>query len=435
LKAFAKAPIFEAVRGVERAHVSGEEIADSLRFYTANLAWLVCGITIFGLIMGYSASSTKLISEGLSPLGDIMPQFVTTAIGFAALFLISMMRFAPNARDLKMRLIVKFSYWLSIAALVFVYIQGDIVNGSRRALTIFGVQFQPTELAKFALVAYILYFLIVDARSMSTVKEATASRFDALAAGIPIRISKTGFAMIAAAALIALVLFQPNLGGAIYLFVLALVTFALCGAKKRWLALAAAVVAVPALLLLFLPNDYFSHARVRLAAWQNPFGEATASGRSVNADADKESYQIIQSLGAVANGGLFGRGLFQGIQKINRLPESKNDFIFAVICEELGLLGALLVIGGYLALLYFSAGIALCIRNPFYSGLVFLIGFGIVLQAGINMAAAVNLVPTTGINLPLISFGGSSKIVTLAELGLVLAVANSFLKFESPKVR
>ena len=426
-----------ASRIADRQSPSTGELIESLRFYTANLAWLTFALLVFGILAGYSASSTRLISEGLSPMREIRGELGWSLVGLTAMFLIAkFVKFAPNAKGDWLYLFVKCSYWFSVVSLIFVLFN-KVVKGSTRTLDLGFIHFQPTEVAKFGLVAYLAYLLLVEH------SKARGGSWYLFGNRIPIQLFdvtklevRSLGALAVAGLMLILVIIQPDLGSTFLLFTLAVTALSLGGVKKRFIALVFAGAAVMLLLAFLIGGSRFKHAETRIKAWLNPLG-TTASVQVAGlelAHKDKESYQILQSLGAVANGGISGKGLFNGVQKINRLPEATNDFIFAVICEELGFAGALAVVAAFCALMYFSCRIALCIRNPFFSALVFLIGFAIFLQAAINMAATVNLVPTTGINLPLISFGGTSRIITLLQIGVILAVANTFIRFESPRV-
>ncbi len=415
---------------------STREIIDGLRFYTANLVWLTLAMLLFGLFIGYSASSTRLISEGLSPLREIKSEIFWAAAGFVLLLIVAKtVKFAPNARGGGLYFIVKASYWFSVAGLVAVLFT-KVVKGSTRTLDLGFIHYQPTEIAKFGLVIYLAYLLLVE------FLVARKGRVNFFGNSIPIQLFdvtnpsvRIRGAFLATALMLVLVLMQPDLGSTLLLFSLAFVSMLLGGVKFRQLFATTALIVLFGGILFLAMGSRFNHVDVRIKAWMNPLGEKTVAGSAGTAQADKESYQILQSLGAVANGGLAGKGMFRGVQKINRLPEATNDFIFAVICEELGFFGAFGTVAAFCLLLYFTSMIALCIRNPFFSALVFLIGFAIFLQAIINMGAAVNLFPTTGINLPLISFGSTSRVFTLFQIGLVLAIANTFLRFESPKIR
>lgn len=431
---YARKRVFER----EVAAPTTRELIESLRFYTANLTWLTVALLVFGLFIGYSASSTRLISEGLSPLREIKYEAIWAAFGLLAMFIApKILNFPPNARGWKMLWLVKFFYWSSAISLVVVLFS-KAYKGSTRTLDLGIVQFQPTEIAKFGLVIYLLYLILVEHTALQRggwhIFGHYFRRQIVNLADERIRIRS---AFIATGLILILLILQPDIGSTLLLGTLAAAAMFLGGIRLR-VIIASAIVAVSVFLLVFFTmGSKFKHVDVRLKAWMNPLGETSASLQSGSgvAQTDKESYQILQSLGAVANGGLAGKGLFKGVQKINRLPEATNDFIFAVICEELGFFGAFGVVLAYCALLYFTCMIAMCIRSPFYSALVFLIGFAIFLQAAINMGAAVNLVPTTGINLPLISFGGTSRVFTLFQIGVILAIANAFLRFESPKTR
>lgn len=430
--------------------VTADDLADGIRLHATYVLWFTIGITVLGLLIGYSASATKLISEGLSPTREINREIIYTIIAFAFLAIASFSRFVPNAKGVWLYIGVKAMFWLSVVMVSLLYFASKNVKGSVRTLDFGWFHFQPTELAKFTVVAYILYFLLVEPNM-----DGLSLKLNFLFFRIKFRLkwfwditnkSVRGFIALAVVFLVLLlILMQPDVGSTAFVGTLSMVALAMGGVKKRILFTIAGVALSILLFIIVFEPPRFKHVNERIDAWFNPLGvtqvvdsnENDIAGAKPNPEptsADDESFQILQSLGAIANGGLAGQGYFRGVQKINRLPEQTNDFIFAVACEELGFLGALFIVALFIALLYNIAQVAVRIRNPFFSALVFLIGYAIFLQACINMATAANAAPTTGINLPLISFGGTSKIVTLTQIGIILAIARTFSSFERTHV-
>ncbi|MGD0461091.1 MAG: putative peptidoglycan glycosyltransferase FtsW [Tepidisphaeraceae bacterium] len=271
---------------------------------------------------------------------------------------------------------------------------GVSVNGARRWLRLGPVQIQPSELAKWAVVLYLALLL----------------------ARRPLNLDRffTGFLplLIPIAALCLLVVTQ-DFGTAVLIALAALAM--LLVAKVRWWHLAVVIPPVLAAGLWFVMHQEYRWKRI--TAFANPY-----------AAPQREGYHMIQSLLSFATGGWTGRGLGNGIQKLGYLPEDTTDFIFAVICEELGLFGAMLTIALYLGVLYCAWQTVKMKADNFGRLLAFGVGTMVTLQALINIAVATVSVPTKGLSLPLVSAGGSGLIITCAALGLLRSTA----RFKNP---
>jgi len=269
---------------------------------------------------------------------------------------------------------------------------GVAVNGARRWLPLGPVQVQPSELAKWAVVLYLAYWL--------THRPTNLDKFF------------TGFlpAMIPIALICLLVIIQDF--GTATLIAVAALSMLLAG-KCRWHHLLITIPPVMAAGLWFVMHKEYRWRRV--TAFVNPY-----------AAPQKEGYHMIQSLLSFATGGVTGRGLGNGIQKLGYLPEDTTDFIFAVICEELGLFGAMLTIALYLGILFCAWQTLKEKKDNFGRLLAFGVGTMVSLQALINIAVATVSVPTKGLSLPLVSAGGSGLVITCAALGLL----RSTCKFE-----
>jgi cell division protein FtsW len=264
------------------------------------------------------------------------------------------------------------------------------VNDTHRWIRLGWLSFQPAELAKLALVLFLAYHL---ERKGERVNDFLTSIF-------PVLLLMAWFTF--------LVLIQPDLGTAAALTLIGCVMLFLAGVRLRYFA-GLAALGLPLLYQAIVTAPY---RRERLEAFLNPWSDARGSG-----------YQIIQSLIAVGTGGVTGVGLMEGRQKLFYLPYPYSDFIFAVIGEELGLLGALAVVGGFLLLLW--RGVRAAWKAPDAFGLYLAAGLtlAIVLQAFINVSVVLGLLPTKGIPLPFISAGGSSLVLTLLSIGVVLSVS------------
>jgi cell division protein FtsW len=290
--------------------------------------------------------------------------------------------------------------WLVLTAaaccvLVLIPHVGMQINGARRWLKIGPIQIQPSELAKWAAVLFLAAWL----------------------AKPPVDMNKffTGFVptLIPIVLLCLLVVIQ-DFGTAALIGVCAL-TMLIAGRGKTWHLL---LVIPPALLAGFWFVHHEPYRWRRMTAFLNPY-----------ASPDREGYHMIQSLLSFSTGGVTGRGLGNGIQKLGYLPEDTTDFIFAVICEELGLFGALFTMAMYLGIIFVAWQIIRQKRDSHRGALGAMLAFGVAsmlgLQAAINMAVATVSVPTKGLSLPLVSAGGTGLVITAAALGLMYSVART----------
>ena len=219
------------------------------------------------------------------------------------------------------------------------------------------------------------------------------------------------FALILGAVAV-LMLFEPHLSGTVLILAIGAVLMFVGGTGLQWFALAGGLgVGAIAAAVLALPQ-LVPYAAGRLASWQDPFADPLGEG-----------HQTIQSLYAIASGGMAGLGLGNSRQKYLYVPEPQNDFIFSILCEELGFAGAALAVGLFLLLLLRGVSIAVRARDKF--GALLVVGFvvQVVLQAVLNIAVVTNTIPNTGISLPFFSSGGTSLLMLLGEMGVVLSVS------------
>jgi cell division protein FtsW len=345
----------------------------------ALLSTVILLVTI-GTVMVFSASFFYSSVNG-DPYSYLRKQFLWLPI--AVLSGILAMRF--DYRDLKRW------YWpillgtVGLLAVVLVPGLGHKVNNARRWIQLGSMQFQPSELAKLTAVIFISGLLAMD-----------PSR---------IRLFWKGFVPACGGVflIVGLILVEPDFGTSMFVFLLAASLLLIAGIRKRFAILSFLLAAPPIALFIRWRWEFIKH---RLLAFIDP----------------DQIYQVKQSLIALGAGGLWGAGLGRGSQKLKFLPEPQTDFIFAVIAEETGLIGSLVVILLFVALLY--AGAAIARRSRDYFG--FLLASGIVialgLQAAINLAVVTASGPTKGIPLPFITFGGSGLVMTLIQVGLLLSV-------------
>ncbi len=343
------------------------------------------GLALFGVVMVYSASAVMAEQQNHNQYHYVVRQGLWTLIGLGAM--IGAMQFDyGRLRDPR---IVYGLLGLSLVLLVAVFMF-PAVNGARRWIRFSSFTFQPSEVAKLALAIFLARFL----------ERRAGEEGSFLKTFMP--------SILAAGVLMLLVVKEPDLGTAMMIGVICVVMLFTAGVRVRHMALAAAPALIGmAALLLFVP-----FRRERMIAFLDPWADAQGTG-----------YQVVQSLLAVGSGGVHGLGFTEGRQKMFFLPFAHSDFIFAVVSEELGLFGAL----GVLALfgLFLWRGMRAALNAPDRFGMLLGMGIvtGIVAQALFNMSVVVALVPTKGIPLPFISYGGSSLVPTLFAVGVLLNIS------------
>jgi cell division protein FtsW len=343
------------------------------------------GLALFGVVMVYSASAVIALEEKHSQFHYVFKQGVWTMLGFGAMFIA--MRF--DYQLLNRRWIVYGALLLTVFLLLAVFAFSP-VNGARRWIKIAGFSAQPSEIAKLSLAMFLAYFL------SKRVGEEGAFWKTFLPCMIPLGV------------LAGLVAKEPDLGTALMLAIISMTICFAAGVRPRHVVYAA----VPGLLYVAKMVIFTPFRWRRMATFIDPWADQQGSG-----------YQVVQSLIAVGSGGSHGLGFAQGRQKLLFLPFAHSDFIFAVIGEELGLIGALIVVFVFAVFLW--RGMRASFRAPDRFGMLLGIGIvvGIVAQALLNMSVVLALVPTKGIPLPFISYGGSSLVPTLAGVGILLNIS------------
>jgi cell division protein FtsW len=343
------------------------------------------GLALFGVVMVYSASAVLAEKENGNQFFYVLKQGVWVLIGFIVMLL--MMQF--NYQQLKNRRLVYALLFLTIIALLIVF-GFSSSNGAHRWIKLPGVSLQPSEVSKLALIIFLSYFL----------EKRAGEEGDFWRTFVP-----CGFIT---AMLAGLVVIEPDLGTAMMLALIFVVMIYTAGARLKHLALAAApALIVVTVLLIFVP-----FRMKRMITFLDPWADQRGAG-----------FQVVQSLISVGSGGPNGLGFAQGKQKMFFLPFAHSDFIFAVIGEELGLVGTLAVVAVFALFLW--RGIRTALLAPDRFGMLLSLGIvtSIVAQALFNISVVLALVPTKGIPLPFISYGGSSLVPTLAAVGILLNVS------------
>ncbi len=343
------------------------------------------GLALFGVVMVYSASAVIAQQENHSQFHYVIKQTVWTLLGFVVMF--AAMRF--DYQLLNRRWIVYGLLILTVLLLLAVFGFRPI-NGARRWIRFGPLSMQPSEIAKLAMVLFLARFL--DRRAGD--EESFFRTF------IP--------CMLVLGVLAGLVIKEPDLGTALMLAIAGVTMCFAAGVRPRHVFYAS----VPALLYVVKMMIFTPFRMRRLAAFIDPWADSQGTG-----------YQTVQSLIAVGSGGSHGLGFAQGRQKLLFLPFAHSDFIFAVIGEELGLVGALIVV--FVFAIFLWRGMRAALRAPDRFGMLLGLGIvvGIVAQALLNISVVLAIVPNKGIPLPFISYGGSSLVPTLAGVGILLNIS------------
>ena len=349
---------------------------------------LVLLLLTVGLACLYSASYAQSEYDTGYEISTkyLQKQAVCAAIGLVAMYF-----FSRIPAEIWYRLAWPL-YGISIALLLSVLVIGQEVNGAKRWINLAGIQFQPSEVAKFAM---ILLF------ARLTVGFGTGAK--------QFRYGVLGFGLALMGILIPLAL-EKHLSAIMLMGMVAVVMMYVAGTSPKWLLAGAGAAAVFVIVYI----TFMGYAGDRVTAWLHPEQDPGDTG-----------YQILQSLYAIGSGGLFGLGYGKSRQKYLYLPFQYNDYIFAVICEELGLIGALLLMALFAATILRGYWIALRASSRFATvlaaGLVTLIA----VQTILNLGVVTNLLPSTGIALPFFSYGGTALAVNLGEMGILLSISRS----------
>jgi cell division protein FtsW len=341
-------------------------------------------LVLFGLVMVFSASAVMAKETVGSPYAYVSRQALWALLGLATmtgLMRVDYKRYnSPN--------VVFPALAVTVLLLVGVFAMHGM-NGAHRWIRLGGTTLQPSELAKPVMVLFLAYFLQTRIHAMDDWKGTV------LRAALPPLV------------FIVLIMGEPDLGTALVCAGVTALMLYLAGAQVKYFFIAAAAASPVLYYMLF----HVAFRRARMLAFINPDLDPKGAG-----------FHILQSLIAVGTGGITGLGLMESVQKLFYLPEPHTDFIFAVVCEELGWLGAVAVLALFVTLGYRGLRAAVLSTDPFARFLAFGITSTILVQAFFNMSVVLALLPTKGIPLPLISSGGTSVFITLASLGVLLNV-------------
>ena len=369
-------------RTVIKKRLAGQAAPDI--WFLIILMLLVC----YGLVMLFSAGYAVALYRRGDAYTYIRPQLLFAAFGAAAMYAASL---------------VDYHIWhklawpimgVSLALLAIVLFMPEY-NGCKRWIVLPGLgTLQPSEIAKFAVVLVFAHIISLNHDRMQT-----------FATGVlPF--------MVILGAVTVLMLLEPHLSGTLLILGIGAVLMFVGGTGLKWFALAGIAGAGAIAAAVVLLPELVPYAMGRLSSWRDPFADPLGEG-----------HQTIQSLYAIASGGAAGLGLGNSRQKYLYVPEPQNDFIFSILCEELGFVGAALTV--VLFLLLFLRGMSIAVRARDKFGALLAVGFvvQVVLQAVLNIAVVTNTIPNTGISLPFFSSGGTSLMMLLGEMGIVLSVS------------
>lgn len=349
-----------------------------------------------GLVCLFSASfAYSYYRNGGDSYYYIKRQLIWAAFGVVAMFVASFVDYHVLNR---FAFPIMFVAWGLLVLVLFL----PTIQNVHRWIRIAGIQFQPSEVAKFAIILLFAHLIAEHQNSMKKFKQGYLPLMGIL--GVTC----------------ALVFVEPHLSGTILLVAIGLVMMFIGGTRSFYLVGTLALGAVAVAVMIFV----FGYEQDRIQVWLDPLGvynsnvvfESGQSGRDA-------AWQTVQSLYAIGSGGLMGEGLGNSRQKHSFLPEPQNDFIFAIVCEELGFIGALLIIVLFALLVW--RGFYIGMRAPDKFGSMLAIGLTaqVGIQVAFNLAVVTNTFPNTGISLPFFSYGGTSLVMLLAQMGIILSVS------------
>ena len=371
-------------------------------FYDTSLLCAVIFIFALGLLIIYSSSQYMAqLERGGDPAYYFKRQLAVGCVGLASAFVMSLLDYRW-IRNIGHGIAAEAAYWVSVALLMLTTVLGVASHGKMRWISIGGIQFQPAEVAKIALIVWLACYISFKGRSIRRRDNMLRAIWHA---GLPF-----------------VLILKQNISSAIIVALIAAVMiFVAVDNKKIFVILGGAAAAFVAglkpLIRLFInmtgyskrPEQYYLR---RVLGWAAP---------DVFPD---DAYQTLQSLYAIGSGGMTGHGLGESIQKFGKIPEVQNDMIFAIVCEEFGFIGAATIVLLFMYLIFRIYQIARNADDVFGTMLCTGVMAHIGIQAVLNIAVVTGVIPNTGVTLPFISYGGSAVLFTMMEIGMVLSVAH-----------
>ncbi len=347
---------------------------------------VVLALAVFGAVMIYSASSIWAEYKFGNEFKFLISQSVFLVIGYFIMTFLSNINYQIYEKYANHILVI----CLVLLILVLIPRIGSVRNGSRSWFGIGGLGIQPSEISKIGLIIFTSKYLSKNEKTMKSIKSGI----------IPILFIILLFFF--------LIMLEPDFGTGMVITV-TLIAMIFVSESKISFFLGCGLLGLLGIVGLIIIAPY---RMARIVSFLNPWTDPLGSG-----------FQIIQSLYAIGPGGLLGMGFMKSRQKYFYLPEPQTDFIFSIISEEFGFVGVLIVASAFFIIFYLSLRIFFKTRDVFGKYLVFGLSFGIILQALLNLSVVVGLVPVTGVTLPFLSYGGSSLLVSMASIGIILNIS------------
>ena len=343
-------------------------------------------ISLFGLLMIYSSSNVWALYKFNDPYKFARTQAIFLIVGYILMFIVSRIDYKNYLT--KTNLIFVICFFLLIMVLIPGI--GTVRNGSRSWFGIGGFGIQPSEFTKLALIMFTAKYLSNNENLLKDIKRGV----------LPI--------LVVLVLVFGLIMLQPDFGTGVIIVVTIVVLLFISGVSMNFF-IKIGLLGVLGVVVLIIAAPY---RMKRIVSFLNPWSDPLGSG-----------FQIIQSLYAIGPSGLLGNGLGNSIQKHFYLPEPQTDFIFAIISEELGILGILLVTSLLVLIIYRGFKIAISCSDKFGKYIAFGITFGLAFQALLNLMVVVGLIPVTGVTLPFLSYGGSSLLISMISMGILLNIS------------
>lgn len=347
---------------------------------------IVLVLVSIGLVMLFSASYAYAYYYFNNFFHFIIRQAIFAILGLIIMIIVS---------NIDYHILFKFTvplFAISLFLLVIVLFMPDL-NGASRWISLGFITFQPSEIAKFSIILLFAHYIAINSQSMKTFKYGVLP--------FVIILSIVAFLMV----------LEPHLSGTVLIFGIAAIMMFVGGTGLFWFLLVGGAIIAGIAVVIMIPG-LIQYAMSRVQYWIDPFSDSTGKG-----------YQTIQSLYAIGSGGFFGAGIGGSKQKFLFLPEPHNDFVFSVVCEELGFVGATVIILLFALLVW--RGFIIAMKAPDKFGSMLAVGFTaqVGLQALLNIAVVTNTIPNTGISLPFFSYGGTSLMMLLLQMGIILSIS------------
>lgn len=371
---------------MRQSETKGKMLKKNKNYFDYSLLFIIIFLLCFGLVMLYSTSSYNAQLKTGSSTFYLYKQIQSTILGIIVMGAVALFDY----HRLPSLALIGYPFSILLVALVLTPL-GVEYNGARRWISI-GVQFQPAEIVKIVLIVFMAYIISKSGKKIKSFK--TLVKLFILVI-IPV---------------VCIAIFTKNLSSAIIIAGIGVVMLFVASPKYLQFVIVGGVGVAG--ISAFIYAERFRMGRIM--AWLNPEVYSQEGG-----------YQILQALYAIGSGGLFGKGLGQSVQKLGFVPEAQNDMIFTIICEELGLFGGMAVILLFLFMIWRFMIIASNAPDLFGSLIVVGVMAHIAIQVILNIAVVTNSIPNTGVTLPFISYGGTSVVFLLAEMGIVLSVSRN----------